>query len=633
MALSINSNLLAMRAQGSLNRTTGSLSTSYSRLSSGLRINSATDDPAGLAVATSLKANATNYSQAVRNVNDGLSLLSVTEAALSQLSFITTRQAELAEQAANGSYSNAQRQALDAESVALGKEFQRILDTTHFNNLKPLNGSLRDGLSIQAGIDSAGGLTLMLSSAFASSGAVGTIGTGTFKAPTSLAAWGPGEYAVTGDLNGDGFTDLVRADGGSDSVSYYLGNGDGTFKAPVSHQGQGTDTSWVGLADLNGDGRSDIVFSETLNPVTNVLLNLGGGTFSAAVSYATGVRDYSYDTLGDVNGDGRVDLVTADDTNGTTSVLLGNGDGSFLARRSFSVGSASRSVSLGDFNGDGRNDIVATSGTSVKVLRGNGDGTFKAPLSLGVLGGWEGFQTRVGDYNSDGKADFAVIAKDGTMGHLNIFLGNGDGSFRASITSGAGPDPETFVTGDFNGDGYTDFVVDNHAPDDTASVLLGNGDGTFKARVTYEASFFTQGIAAGDFNNDGVSDLALVGDTRSNILLGNGTTGALPTPTFAPLDLTTQSSARQSLVTALRMKESVETQRGLLGAYFSRLETAVRTIAVQREQATTAASRITDIDVAEESARLASLKIVQEAATAVLAQAQQSPRMALSLLQ
>lgn len=632
MPISINSNLLAMKSQGSLNRTTGSMSLSYSRLSSGLRITGASDDPAGLAVSASLRTNAVNYTQALRNVNDGLSLLAVTESAMSQLSVITSRQAELAEQSANGSYSNTQRQALHAEALALGREFQRIIETTQFNNLKTLDGSLTQGISIQAGIDSAGGLNLMLTGAFGSTGAVGTIGTGTFKAPMSLGGYGSGEFAVTGDINGDGLVDIVRADGNSQSMSFYLGNGNGTFKAPVSRQGTGSDVSWVGLADLNGDGRPDILFGEALNPVTNVLLNLGGGTFSAAVSYRTGVRDYSFDTLGDVNGDGRIDLITADDTNGTTSVLLGNGDGSFLARRSFSVGTQTRSVSLGDFNGDGRPDIVASSGTIVKILTGNGDGTFKAALSFGLVGGFEGFQTTTGDFNKDGRLDFAVIVKGGTS-NLNIFLGNGDGTFNSPLSYIAGPDSETFSVGDFNGDGNVDFAVENHAGDDTVSILLGNGNGSFKARTTYEGSWFTQAITSGDFNGDGVTDLAAIGGNLSHVLLGNGTVGALPQPTFTTLDLTTQASARQSLMKALAMRESVETQRGLPGAYVSRLQTAAKTIAVQREQVTSAASRITDIDVAEETARLASLQILQQSAVAVLAQARQTPRVALFLLQ
>ena len=106
MAVRIGSNIASLNAQGRLNQATDALSSTYERLSSGMRINKASDDPAGLAVSSSLNVDSRVYSQGIRNINDGLSLLNVAEGALFELSSITTRQQELAEQSANGVYSN-----------------------------------------------------------------------------------------------------------------------------------------------------------------------------------------------------------------------------------------------------------------------------------------------------------------------------------------------------------------------------------------------------------------------------------------------------------------------------------------------------------------------------------------------
>src|SRR4051812_21725140 len=119
MAVTINSNIRSLKAQGELGRNTAELQRVYTRLSSGLHINSASDDPAGLSVASQLNIQNRVSSTAIRNVSDGISLLSVAESGLQSLSSIVGRMHELAAQAASGQYGSAQRFALDRESTAL----------------------------------------------------------------------------------------------------------------------------------------------------------------------------------------------------------------------------------------------------------------------------------------------------------------------------------------------------------------------------------------------------------------------------------------------------------------------------------------------------------------------------------
>lgn len=141
MGLNIRTNVESLRSQRDLNATTGRLRTAYARLSSGLRITRAADDAAGLAIAEQLKADARIASVAIRNANDGVSIIAITDGAINEITNTLTRMAELAEQSANGVYSTAQRSALQLEFQALASEAERIAQTTEFNGLSLLVGS------------------------------------------------------------------------------------------------------------------------------------------------------------------------------------------------------------------------------------------------------------------------------------------------------------------------------------------------------------------------------------------------------------------------------------------------------------------------------------------------------------
>lgn len=151
MALNIRTNLASLQAQRNLYNATEGLNTTYARLSSGLRINRAKDDAAGLAIAESLKADQKLASVAIRNANDGISIVAITDAAIDQISKILTRLAELAEQSANGVYDNVQRSALQREFTELMSEVERIALITEFNGLKLLSGG--GTVTLQVGLD------------------------------------------------------------------------------------------------------------------------------------------------------------------------------------------------------------------------------------------------------------------------------------------------------------------------------------------------------------------------------------------------------------------------------------------------------------------------------------------------
>ncbi len=158
MAINIRTNLPALSAQRNLETTSNRLSTSYQRLSSGLRINRASDDAAGLAIAENLRAGSNTATVAMRNANDGISVITIADQAVGQITTVLNRMAELAEQSSNGVIDNIQRSALQNEFSALTSEIERIAVTTKFNGLNLLKGG--NDLTFQIGFD--GGSTSQL---------------------------------------------------------------------------------------------------------------------------------------------------------------------------------------------------------------------------------------------------------------------------------------------------------------------------------------------------------------------------------------------------------------------------------------------------------------------------------------
>src|SRR5437879_6335637 len=342
-------------------------------------------------------------------------------------------------------------------------------------------------------------------------------GDGTFQAPVTFGAGSgasPGASSMAvGDFNADGKLDLAVANSSSNNVSVLLGNGDGTFQAPLTF-GPGSGASSVAVGDFNADGKLDLVVTVGSAGVS-VFLGNGDGTFQAAVTYAAGNSPYAV-AVGDFNADGKVDLAIA---NGAVSVLLGNGDGTFQTTAlTFSAGSGPSSMAVGDFNADGRLDLAVANfdAATVSVLLGNasavlggGDGTFQAAPTYAA--GTNPLVVTEGDFNRDGTPDL-VVANSGSDS-VSVLLGNGDGTFQTASAFAAGTGPESVAVGDFNRDGVLDLAVANRDSGDigrdTVSVLLGNGDGTFQAPASFAVGNGAASVVVGDFNGDGVPDLAL----------------------------------------------------------------------------------------------------------------------------
>jgi hypothetical protein len=346
---------------------------------------------------------------------------------------------------------------------------------------------------------------------------------------------------VTADFNGDGRLDLAVAN--INSVSVLLGNGDGTFQPAITSPTTGAGGAMV-AADFNGDGKIDLV--TTRDGMAMILLGNGDGTFQAPSPLpGSGGTDFAYldVAVGDVNRDGKADIVltgnaavgSPDDPSaqGFFGVRLGNGDGTFAQGGGDWVGVEPTSIALADLNGDGQLDLVIgdSSMQVVYVFRGYVDGSFY--YQSGYVIGTPAYGVGVADFNHDGKPDLAISVDFGGVSSLEIFSGNGDGTFENGRTFPSGGIGNLTIA-DFNRDGNLDVATDG------VSVVLGVGDGTFVPPLDI-AIDYPSGLVAADFNGDGFPDLAVnAGYNAVSVLLNDGDwyLPPPPAPTIAINDRT-----------------------------------------------------------------------------------------------
>ncbi len=357
--------------------------------------------------------------------------------------------------------------------------------------------------------------------------------------------------ALMGDVNGDGAKDLIFVfDHGNNGLTTRtkLSNGDGTYTSvqQIMGDGPGVYDHPTLTGDVNGDGRTDLIFVFDYGNsglTTRTKLSNGDGTYTGVqqiMGDGAGVHDYPALT-GDVNGDGKTDLVFIFDhgNNGlTTRTKLSNGDGTYTSVQQImgdGAGVHDYPALAGDFNGDGKTDLVfifdhGNNGLTTRTKFSNGDGTYiSVQQIMGDGAGVHAYPTLTGDVNADGRTDLIFVFDYGNSGlTIRTKLSNADGTYtnvQEILGDGAGVHEYPTLTGDVNGDGKTDLIFTGQNWTSCGlniRVKISKGDGTWCEGwqgMGDGAGVHQYPTFAGDINGDRKTDLLYIFDDSNEGLI------------------------------------------------------------------------------------------------------------------
>ncbi|MGB9919892.1 MAG: flagellin [Moorellales bacterium] len=552
----INHNISALNTYRNLSGVNSALQKSLERLSSGLRINRAADDAAGLAISEKMRGQIRGLAQAVRNAQDAISLIQTAEGGLNEIHSILQRMRELAVQAANGAATDEDRAALQDELNQLTSEINRIGNTTEFNTQKLLNGGISSGES--AKITEATAATITLSNKFSG----GTIGTVTITVNDQ-----------TFDLTG-----LVLSTTIDDAIET-LGN--------VTSGG-------VKLSEV-----VDITYTAS-----------GTDQYLTFTTKSEGANSYIQFTASD--DDAALGLLATDDTSKVT------GTPTTMERLGVQATTAL-----------GASAVTIAANSTFQITVGS-DSPVTVTLKQGKT------------YNvNDTDPNVARAAMQELIRDLNAALQEAGLSDK--------------VTAALSADNKVQFISETNK-----DITLTDGTGSPLAALGFDGSESVgnvqQVVGPGAMGsgystkfqigaNTGQSMVLTINDMRAAALgvSGNaGQTGFTSTNTVtngtnnilseAALNISNKEDAARAIEVIDAAISAVSAERGKLGAIQNRLEHTINNLNVAKENITAAESRIRDLDMAEEMMNFTKNQIISQAATAMLAQANQTPALVLQLL-
>ncbi|HSC80157.1 MAG TPA: flagellin [Chitinolyticbacter sp.] len=533
----INTNIPSLNAQRNLDKSQGDLNQSLQRLSSGLRINSAKDDAAGLAISERMTSQIRGSTQAQRNANDGISLAQTGEGALAQMGDILQRIRELAVQSGNATNSAGDREAINAEVSQLTSELERFAQTTQFNGQKLFDGTFTAAV-YQIGANA--NETILATTTNLRTNQYGSyqIGAGNGTGAKTIS-----NVLTSGSTFAPGASGIVNAAGVAVSAS-------GTFSINgISISVDDTDMAREIAAKINQAGTGVKASART-----ETVVSMGSGTFSLALASKSSTFQSVTFNVDDSNNNGSID---ADEYAQPVSAFNS---------KSSQTGVTAQVETFTDTTGTTRYGVklVAEDGSNIALSSASG-------IASGIGGSMEYW-----NYDTASSSGLSQRLASGVV-------------FSAGSTGSA------YFAGQ---------VVLNAAE---------------SYSITTDTAAFTSGVFFTAV--DGTS------------VFGSGSSFQADLKTVETLDVSTVENATQALRIVDDALTSINDQRAKFGALQSRFSATIANLATTTENLSAARSRIQDTDFAAETANLTRGQILQQAGTAMLAQANQLPQQVLSLLQ
>ncbi|UBM23946.1 flagellin [Pseudomonas sp. p1(2021b)] len=644
MALTVNTNITSLGVQKNLNRASDALGTSMSRLSSGLKINSAKDDAAGLQIANRLTSQIKGLSVAVKNANDGISIAQTAEGAMQESTSILQRMRELALQSANGSNSDDDRTSLQQEFTALSGELTRIANTTTFGGRNILDGSFQNvGFQIGASanetisfgmsdISSTGLKGSYSEAAVAGTAMSGLTATALGTVQKSAGVTGAGGFTDTNTPTASGTITLNGTDVAFDTADTAADVAGKINDAKISGV-----TASVENGQLKLSSTADLTIAGVASELDDVGLTAGtyavaNTTFTNASTVGTGFTPLTADGTLTLNGTD-VDLSSGDDA---AAVVKKINDANISGVTAKVTGGQVELSSTTDLTvaGTPLSDIGITAGTyktSTSTLLGSagsisvngkdvswaaGDDVASVLTKIGAVDGVGSASIvdgRVSIKSEDGNDIKLANSSSGSLAQLGLTAG----------TSEAKTSADTSVT--LNGV-EVKFAAGSTAQNIVSAINSASTGVTASLTDDGKLSLFSdKDITISDGSaGTGLAALGLTGQT--------GATAIAMETTVSNLSITDAKASQVAIQALDAAIAQVDSQRAQLGAVQNRFDSTVANLNSISENSTAARSRVQDADFAAETAELTKQQTLQQASTAILSQANQLPSSVLKLL-
>lgn len=632
----INTNISALNAQRNLNKSQASGQLAMQRLSSGLRINSAKDDSAGLSISTRMSAQISGNTQAARNANDGISLAQTAEGSLAEVGNNLQRIRDLSVQSANSTNSASDRVSMQTEVTQLLAEIDRVAQNSSFNGIKLLDGSFV-AQNFQVGANGTANDTIQVSSiASARTTQLGGIGTTTQATVTGTAtttALAAGDLTLNGQQVGASSAGALPGQAAASAIQIAVAINTVSAESGVTAIANATTATQAAAPTIFGSVAAN---SFSVNGVNVGTISAGGNAVGQGANVAAAINKITSQSgvsaSANVNT-GAVTLSAADGRDITISTAY--------AAESTTAKATALNTALASKIGFAVGTGASTTVTNALVAGVNGTATSTWALAASqgsIAANTVSITTAAGTY-ALGAVDLTGTANQNAT-NLSAAINAATG---ATVTSNATPGSVTIdIAFAVNVLGVAATAADATA--NQATVLAQFGTASGAGTVGKQASVplvATATIAAAashgtiTLNSSNAAGIVASGGAIAKSGLTAGTTSATTVSSvsaISSIDISTAAGATAALSSIDGATNTVNTARGNLGALQNRFTSTVNNLQSTTENLSASRSRIQDADFAAESAELSRSQVLQQAGTAMLAQANQSSQGVMALL-